>query len=75
MHEGGSIERKVSAQLDAADSSPQLINQVRGDGIVVREHDLIVMLEICFSWEEQDRLKDVDGSLVLVRPAAKHILF
>ena len=39
--------------LSAADSSAQFIDQVRCDGIVVREHDLIVMFEICFRRKEQ----------------------
>ena len=59
--------------LAAAESSAQLIDQVGGDGIVVREHDLIVMFEIMFRGKKQTRR--VDRPPILVSPATKDILF
>ena len=58
--------------LSAADSSAQLIDQVRCDRIVVGDHDLIVMFEICFRRKKQTgRIQRPPSS---VGPAAENIL-
>ena len=72
LHEGWPIERKGPATLPAADASAQLIDQVWSNGIVVREHDLIVMFEIGFRGKRQTRR--VDLPFVLVAPAAENTL-
>src|SRR6266853_1765254 len=72
LHEGWPIERKGPAILPAADSSAQLIDQAWGDGVVVREHNLIVMFEIGFRGKEQTRR--VDPSSILVAPSAENTL-
>src|SRR5713226_7039218 len=72
LHEGRSIDRKGPATLPATDSSAQLIDQVWSNGIVVREHDLIVMFEICFRRKAQARR--ADRPHILVRPASENIL-
>jgi len=72
LHEGRSIDREGPAILSAADSSAQLIHQVWSNGIVVREHDLIVMFEILFRRKAQARRAHLP--LVLVGPAPEDIL-
>jgi len=72
LHEGRSIERKDPAILPAADTSAQLIDQVWSNGIVVRDHDLIVMFEIGFRGKGQTGR--ADKPLILVAPAAENTL-
>src|SRR6266705_2911510 len=72
LHEGWSIERKGPATLPAADSSAQLIDQVWSNGIVVRDHDLVVMFEIGFRGKGQT--SRVDPPPILVAPAAENTL-
>src|SRR5882762_6590879 len=59
----------------AADSYSQFIDQIWFDGIVVSQHDLVVMFEVMFGWEEMVAVVRVHLPDVLVGPASEDVLF
>ncbi len=58
----------------AADSYSQFIDQIRFDGVIVSEHDLVVVFEVVFGGEELIGRARIHSPDVLVGPASEQVL-
>src|ERR1700694_2073306 len=58
----------------AAYSYSQFIDQIWFDGIVVSQHNLVVVFEVMFGWEEVVGRDRVHAPDVLIGPASEDVL-